>query len=1293
MPTFDGALPAPVVATAVPAPQPAQPSPTQIPPITPADRANYAQLFARNAPTGLLDGTDSRNIFLKSGLPNETLIQIWNLCDTQNRGQLDQGEFILAMHLIRSIINRTLRQLPSNLPSGALEPMKTGARNTGRTASVSSNNSSRYTQALPPNSPDARASPVVRQYTGPLKHPQLKVQQPEWYITPQDKAKFDSIFSNLDKNKQGVIGAEEVVPFLTTSNLAEETLAQVWDLSDVHNTGQFGKDEFAIAMYLVQQQLMGKTLPTALPASLYPGIKSDILPSSPAGSFAQTQRAQPAAAPAQPPVVANSSLGDLLSLGDSLSTPPPQAPAENITGPASTSSQPIASHLTGTRAPFVPTSTFGQSFSKDNDSILQPAVTSVIPVSQPVSAPPVISAPATLPQTAPQSELFNDPEYANKLSTISTENANLSNQVNSMGAQTEQAKQKRERAEAELSRVLGLKANLESRLTTLRAEYDSEVTKSNQAEQLLHQSQKETDKLSADCSVLEASYHAVQTQYQEISSQLAYDQQENANLKEKIRYLNEETSTLKQTLEKVQKQARQQKGLVSINNKQFSHAESERDKIQAQIDEATSQSQQASGSQSRSVLTPASTFGIPSVAAGATLGAVAGSLGAAVISSPTPSHPHQSTPPSTNPFYGSFPNPQQQIPFSEATPTYNSGFEDRFSHMDIASPSTAEPARSSTHNTVDTPNSSPPDSDYQYNPGNAPIPTFTLPLARPESATSSVQNNPPMSVRGDIDISRPDSPEYPVTSEPVSGIVPPEDLVIRSVDETFGRPSNYSTSQLPIPPDNMQQITDTSMRQSSVATVSLGQPSVGEHITSSTESFEIVPRHVGTPPQEEQISQPPPLGDSTFSPSSESVETAKEATESSSNGNFDATPAVSHSASTVSISGSTNAVAGASIQPAASHNTGSTIEAVTQNEPQQSVGDEAKESGPSSGSSHEIFKDARSDFDSAFESLSSPTASNGANPWPVALPTAGNKPQHEFPPIRELEYEESSSSDEEDDFNKAFSAKTGLTPAVEEQAVTAVPTTTGLDSSHNQPVTTSASVAPISAFPSVGDKPLVPKDNYSERTTFAQTIPVTSAAAFPPPLPSKEADPFDAAFNGLVAAGEETDVSLNFGSSFNPQNPGSASSPFPTAPNAFVPNAAPNVTSSLAAIAPAAPGKSVFDIFPGDNAVADNRTGVPVSNEEWDSIFAGFGSTNNGSAEAPPVYQVDANSNPGSTYHASPAPRQPAAPIQQVARPTSPISQALAELVGMGFEESKALEALKKNNFNVVNASNYLLDH
>lgn len=277
---------------------------------------------------------------------------------------------------------------------------------------------------------------------------------------------------------------------------------------------------------------------------------------------------------------------------------------------------------------------------------------------------------------------------------------------------------------------------------------------------------------------------------------LEYDKQENTALKQRIRGTNDEITALRDQLETLRKESRQQKGLVAINSKQLSLSEEERDKLQKEIDFKQLEQQQE---QERSVAAPFTRSHQPSG--------------------------------SGNPFFqGSFSQaPNTSFAF---TADQNKAFEEAFSRMDVASPSSADPALSSTHNTEDTgdtPVSSPPTSDlhdFNAEAGQPPIPVFTLPIARPESATSSVQNNPPLSVRGDLDTSRPDSPTENI-SEPVSGIVPPEDLAT-------GLESSTKLAGI----DQLRQTSfDTLTPESEAAPPSRSQP---VDMEASSESFEMV---------------------------------------------------------------------------------------------------------------------------------------------------------------------------------------------------------------------------------------------------------------------------------------------------------------------------------------------------------------------------------------------------------------------------------------------------------------------
>ncbi|KAG5357746.1 putative calcium-binding protein [Yarrowia sp. B02] len=695
-----------------------------VPPLSPQDKARFAQLFSQHAHNGLVEGAAARDIFLKARLPHETLGQIWNLVDSQNRGSLDQGEFIAAMHLIQSSMNGSMPQVPQSLPAGYIESVRP---QTARISSASSVMSS-----------GSNAGPgVIRQYTG-----QQIGQGNDWSISPQERQRYDGIFAALDKKKTGLIGADAVVPFLTTSRLPEATLAQVWDLADFHNRGEFGRPEFAIAMHLVQQNIGGRELPSQLPEALLKEVQGQ-QQQAPA-PVQSPPLSQPKPAPPKPALN-----DDLVQLNDLFSSPPPQ------------------------QKQFVPSSDFGQKIK---------AVEPQSPIKSPVQQVPQVPTPQQVPTPTQGNPgppvqprnihsddlLSSNSELSNKLSTASTDFANLSNQIGSLTSQTTTIKDQRAKAESELAAMQAKKKDIEAKLAQLRTAYETEVAKVKEVEQQLTAAKADTDKVQQEFSIVDASLHAVQSQHQQLLSAFEADKAKNAEIKESIRVANEDVTKTKELLATAEKEAKHQKNLLSINDKQRSALLEEHAKMQAQIDAHNAEVEAAKRELDRRAQEPAPVApdmsqmqpmpqprAVPapehraspnnpffSVAGGAALGAAAAGVAHAVHGA---GHVAQAAPAASGPPPVSFAGQPQQAKMDD--------FDEAFSQMD------ASPSQAPSQAPSDTPISSVQSDFNEYQPEAA---GFTLPLARPHSSTSSVQNNAPLSVRGE-NFSRPDSPVSNIT--------------------------------------------------------------------------------------------------------------------------------------------------------------------------------------------------------------------------------------------------------------------------------------------------------------------------------------------------------------------------------------------------------------------------------------------------------------------------------------------------------------------------------------------------
>ncbi|MCJ1387255.1 hypothetical protein MMC18_000095 [Xylographa bjoerkii] len=596
LPKFEGINGAPSPATAT-TPGPLQPQssggPIRVPPLAP-DKANqYAGLFEESgAQNGLLFGGTAKQIFDRAGLPNDVLVRIWNLADTEQRGMLNVTEFIIAMHLLASYKIGALRALPQTLPSGLYEaaarrgapPRPVSGSRPSADVSPLSAVPRQFSGVVPPRT----SSPLARP---PQSSPALSTQPvgaqsapgAVWTITPPEKARFDGIFSKVDTENRGYVTGEQAVGFFSNSRLPEEDLAQIWDLADINSEGQLNRDEFAVAMHLIQQQLAKKgPLPQSLPPNLVP-------PTMRRQPIAPAQSTTPAFDNAANITKPKSAIDDLFGLDD-MTTPAPQVPqstgGSTTFTPASSQAptsplQPQHTQQSTSFKPFVPSSSFGQ-------TMMTPQATGTSGITAPSEQGRGLQQQPRR-QASNMDDLLgdNDPEISKRLTQETTELANLSNQVGTLTNQMQQVKSKRASTEQDLSQVNTQKRDFEARLSQLRSAYEQEVRDVKSLEERLSASRNDTKKVQQDLAMVQHTQQNLQTEHQQIVLALEADQKENASLKERMRQVNEEINQLKPQLEKMRSDARQQKGLVAINKKQLSTIEAERERAKGDLDEAT----------------------------------------------------------------------------------------------------------------------------------------------------------------------------------------------------------------------------------------------------------------------------------------------------------------------------------------------------------------------------------------------------------------------------------------------------------------------------------------------------------------------------------------------------------------------------------------------------------------------------------------------------------------------------------------------------------------------------------
>ncbi|EIW60634.1 EF-hand [Trametes versicolor FP-101664 SS1] len=296
---------------------PSQPSPRLE--VTPSIRVQAEHIFSsldsRNR--GRVKTDAVHTYMCQSGLPVNAGSRILELCDIGRKGHLTKDEFSVALMLMK--IRKEGQHLPSTLPPGLL-PASTPSHEDDAYDGIARDHSHDNASAgpsrpppliitsqserpsragaPPPGTPNIRTSRSTPQlnngsansvpsspfatapstpFPGLSVHgyaPAVAATPSDLNITPEERARYDRFFAQLDTQRKGYLLSDIAVPFFGRANLPNDVMATIWDLADSEHDGRITKDDFAVAMHLIRQKLAGKELPTVVPASLFPAHAS-----------------------------------------------------------------------------------------------------------------------------------------------------------------------------------------------------------------------------------------------------------------------------------------------------------------------------------------------------------------------------------------------------------------------------------------------------------------------------------------------------------------------------------------------------------------------------------------------------------------------------------------------------------------------------------------------------------------------------------------------------------------------------------------------------------------------------------------------------------------------------------------------------------------------------------------------------------------------------------------------------------------------------------------------------------
>ncbi|XP_055921879.1 epidermal growth factor receptor substrate 15-like 1 isoform X2 [Eupeodes corollae] len=294
------------------------------------DRLKYEQLFeSLNPVNGFLAGNKVKGVLMDSKLPMETLGKIWDLADQDKDGNLDKHEFIVAMHLVYQALEKRavpdvlppelqMRKpgAPPPIPAQPVKPAPPVVAAMPRAPSGEGFGDGGFVAnfptdiAPPPVPPLPVAVPPMQRVPPPIipmqplisTDPLIPIGAPapvaaalDWVVVPSELKRFEIIFRDSDKDRDGLVSGLEVKNVFLQSGVPQNCLAHIWALCDTNQSGKLTLEQFALAMWMVERKQKGIEPPQVLTANMVPpsmrGIVQgvDITPQEPKPTYSNPE--------------------------------------------------------------------------------------------------------------------------------------------------------------------------------------------------------------------------------------------------------------------------------------------------------------------------------------------------------------------------------------------------------------------------------------------------------------------------------------------------------------------------------------------------------------------------------------------------------------------------------------------------------------------------------------------------------------------------------------------------------------------------------------------------------------------------------------------------------------------------------------------------------------------------------------------------------------------------------------------------------------------------------------------